>query len=429
MTDFAQDLPPELQAELGSILTRRKLAADQASRYAGGYLGAAGRRQLGETDQQMKELTSRYNTGLQGAVQNYMQTKLGAPAIPQPADELGGGPGRPEMAADPRKAVMEALMSQYGPLARVGQSELAHQQKLEDAYTLNEGDKRIIPGPGGSAVGQREVHNPKLPVHEIPATWEQDLPQGSTRLPTDPAGIFRLTGTDGQKDVYEVTYERGKRTGYKKLDSSQIIKDPTQGNQTQTIQDPLDPTKTLVVKVGSFNEAKYRAGDKTGVVGAGPKPSTEGVSRAEGFSTFQNVNANLDKLEKQVELTLGSKLGRVTGIPGALWNVPGMAGADAAGRLEGLKSQIGFEALQALRNAAHNGASGLGQVTEKEHVYLQTQLGNLAKAQSETEVRRVLGDIKTWIGQARERYKSAYEKRYNAGPTAPTKPPEGYTPL
>lgn len=444
MSDFA--LPPDLAIEQQLIAQRERLAQMMAQRsmqpISSGSpmsvvspLQVAGQMFAGHRANQMQQgvegdtrkLGENYNQMLSQGVKEYMAKRNGtAPAIPQPDAELGGGPGAPAgRDADPQGAILDAMTSRNPLLRNIGSMDYQHQLKRTDPYTLNEGDLRV--NPGGPSVS-----NPKEAVHALPADWKKDLPAGYVLDPKDPAGVFRLKGTDGQMDVYELTYERGKKIGQKKLDSSQIIRDPgTNSMATTTIQDPKDPTKTLVVRTAAFDPKKYLAGDSTGVVGPGPKASTEGVQRAEGFATFQNVNANLDKLEKQVQLTLDSKLGRTTGLAGKIPNVPGFAGADAEGRLEGLKSQVGFEALQALRNAAHNGASGLGQVTEKEHIYLQTQLGNLAKAQSEKEIRRVLGEIQTWVAGARERYKQAYEKRFNAGGQQPggNQPPEGFTPL
>lgn len=359
MTDFAQDLPPELQAELGSILTRRKLAEERASKYAGGYIGAQGNRALAETDQQMKDLTARYNTGLQGAVQNYMQTKLGVPAIQEPPDEAGGGPGRPGVAPDPRRAVIEALMSQYGPLARVGASELSHQQKLEDPVTLHEGDLRVMPGPGGGAEGQRTFANPKVAEHAIPANWSSHLPPGASRLDTDPAGVYRMKGTDGQMDVYQLEFDRGALKGSKKLDSSQVVRDSNQNFQTVTVVDPMDTSENprqMIVRVGQYDEAKYRKGDKTGVVGYSGKETDRGKRDGKRQFNMQGLGKTLQDAE---DLLNGVVRDEETGevIPGKRATLPTGSGVgsvvDAAGALIG-KSPAG--AVEAQKMKALGGA-------------------------------------------------------------------------
>jgi hypothetical protein len=133
---------------------------------------------------------------------------------------------------------------------------------------------------------------------------------------------------------------------------------------------------------------------------------------------LESAVSALDRLGEQVNLVKGSKLSRITGIPGALPNIPGSQGSDAQARLDALKSQVGFSVLQALRNSAKTGSSGLGQVTQKEHELLQSQLGSLAKAQSEGEIRRVLGDISKFVEESKDRLRAAHESKHS-GQTSP----------
>jgi len=129
-------------------------------------------------------------------------------------------------------------------------------------------------------------------------------------------------------------------------------------------------------------------------------------------SALQSSEAALDRLAAQVNLVEKSNLGRTTGLLGALPNVPGSEGSDAKARLDALKYQIGFGVLQEMKANSKNQSSGLGQVTEKEHVYLQSQLGNLEKAQSETEIRRVLKDIGKFAEESKGRLRAAYNLKH-----------------
>ena len=142
MADFQMgDMPLDMQAELSDILTRRKLAESRAQRFAGGYLGYQGNQQLDATNKQMQEVLGKYSTGLQGAVSDYVAKRNGAAAIPAPADDLGGGPGKPAVAADPQGAIIQALTSQYGPVQRLAGLEMKH----NEPYTLAEGAQRVTP--------------------------------------------------------------------------------------------------------------------------------------------------------------------------------------------------------------------------------------------------------------------------------------------
>lgn len=226
--EFINDMPPELQAEMSSILARRQLAAHNAQRYGGGIWGRQAQNQMQALDQPQQEVLAKYNAGLASAVDAYRRQVQGSPEIPMPPEEAGGGPGRPGVAADPQGAVVQAMMSQYGPLQRLGAKQYEHELKLRDPYTLPEGAVRVNPGPGG-AEGTK-VTNPKVSEHAIPDDWSKHLPPGAKRLAADPAGIYRMPGADGATDVYQLEFDRGALKGSKKLDNSpRISVDARQG--------------------------------------------------------------------------------------------------------------------------------------------------------------------------------------------------------
>lgn len=348
-------MPPELQAELNSILTRQKIAAQMASRGAGGYLGAMGNARLATADKDMQGFAGKYNQGLQAAVQAYSQQAQGRPAIDAPTDDLGGGPGRPEIAPDPQGAVTSALMSHYGPLKALGAKYLEHQLKSSDPYTLNEGDQRITP-PLFAGGKQTVVTNPKVPEHAIPDTWAESLPEGATRLPTDPPGVYRMTGTDGQKDVYQLEFDRGKLKGSKKLDSSQIVRDANQNFQTTTIQDPLDTSENprqITVRVGMYDEAKYLKGDKTGVIGVSGKETDRGKREGKRQFNMQGLGGTIQQAEDLLNGNVRDEAGEI--IPGKKGQLPTQSGmgslVDAAGNFVG-KTMAGAKEATALKAIA-----------------------------------------------------------------------------
>lgn len=129
---------------------------------------------------------------------------------------------------------------------------------------------------------------------------------------------------------------------------------------------------------------------------------------------YRDVMASYDKLKKQAGLVKDSKLGRVTGIPGMVPNVPGQAGSVAISRLEGLKSMIVADTLKAIKALSQNGASGFGNLSDKEGAILSQQLGNLHNATSEAELRRVVGDIESFVDDAKARLTTAYKEKHAA---------------
>lgn len=188
------------------------------------------------------------------------------------------------------------------------------------------------------------------------------------------------------------------------------------GLQERLGQQRLDAMRAQAAARGQ-QAARPPAGYRPTATGLEPIPGgpadtkIQGAFNADTAALEASTNA-MNRLAEQVNLVENSKLGRITGIPGVLPNVPGFAGADAEGRLNALKNQVGFSVLNSLKDVSRTGASGLGQVTEKEHAMLQMQLGNLDKAQSEEEIRRVLSDIKKFTDESKGRLRNAYNIKH-----------------
>lgn len=82
-----------------------------------------------------------------------------------------------------------------------------------------------------------------------------------------------------------------------------------------------------------------------------------------------------------------------TGLSGAvLSNLPGTDAYTLSKRLDTIRANIGFDKLQAMREASPTGGA-LGQVSEMENRLLQAVYGSLDQAQSAEELRRVLDQV------------------------------------
>jgi hypothetical protein len=447
-TSYFGELPPELAVEAQKIARQEAMAnailersqQPLAGRQAGhlyvaphpmegvAQLGAAyfGNQAHQRNEAAMGELANRYNNMLGEGVQDYMRQRYGTGVQPDPQEvqqsqDFGTPPPAPAQ-GNQRQAIITAMTSRNPFVRQLGSADYGEMKQNEKPIVVPSDSTLTETGPDG----QRRPTVVGAPKNAIPEDWSKHLPPGSKIVPTDPRGVFRMSTADGREGIFAMEFEGGQPKGYKRLDNEL---DPNRMGTGRGVpvelQDPNDPMGVIVVD--SITKQ---------VIGKKPKVSQRGAFNADASATFQNVNSNLDKLEKQVQLAEGANLKRVTGLQGALPNVPGFAGADAQSRLDSLKSMIKLDVLQALRNAAHNGSSGLGQVTEKEHEILGQYLGSLEKAQSESEIRRVLGDIKKWVAESRGRYRTAYEQKLGnsappsggkAGNTPP--PPAGFQPL
>ena len=119
----------------------------------------------------------------------------------------------------------------------------------------------------------------------------------------------------------------------------------------------------------------------------------------------------------------GWPLDNTTGLTGSLLSsVPGSAAHDVLKQLDTIKASIGFERLQAMRDAAPSGASGLGQVTEKEIGFLQAAMGSLEQSQSKEQFLKNLAAVKKQYIKTINalRAQQAEHRRINGLPASPS---------
>ena len=103
------------------------------------------------------------------------------------------------------------------------------------------------------------------------------------------------------------------------------------------------------------------------------------------------VTSNIDALIPQLDEDLASWLpSNVAGFGGKiLSNIPGSDAYDFNARIETIKANIGFDKLQAMRDASPTGGA-LGQVSEMELRQLNASMGNLDIGQSPEQLRKNL---------------------------------------
>lgn len=137
--------------------------------------------------------------------------------------------------------------------------------------------------------------------------------------------------------------------------------------------------------------------------------------------------ADLDRLADAAKEVLAAPgLDRITGIPGALPNIPGSDAANAQAKLDALTSQVGFSVLQNMRNNSPTGGA-LGQVSDRENEMLQNNLAALSRKQSGAEYRKQLQKIIDYAEGSKERRVKAFDAEY-ANPPPPASRVGGLAP-
>lgn len=131
---------------------------------------------------------------------------------------------------------------------------------------------------------------------------------------------------------------------------------------------------------------------------------------------LNGTTAALDRLAASAnEVLQHPGLAGSFGLRGAIPNIPGTNAADATAKLQALQAQVGFNALQEMRNASKTGGA-LGSVSDKEHALLQSQISSLSKAQSVEQARENLAKVIKYTEDAKDRLQKAYNMKHSAQP-------------
>lgn len=116
------------------------------------------------------------------------------------------------------------------------------------------------------------------------------------------------------------------------------------------------------------------------------KAAAEEQKQQYGSVVFEDIG-------RVVEMLNGGRDEPITGVMGKIASgIPGSERADAEALVETIKANIGFDRLQAMREASPTGGA-LGNVTERELATLQAVMGNLSFGQSKQQLLQNLGRL------------------------------------
>jgi len=126
----------------------------------------------------------------------------------------------------------------------------------------------------------------------------------------------------------------------------------------------------------------------------------------------QNKMMALDDMKRSVNDVLNDPgLDGIAGLYGKLPIIPGTARANAAAKLDALKTKTAFSALQALREGSPTGGA-LGQISDKEETMLQNSISSLDKAQSPQQLRQSLNQILDFVDRHQASIKGEFKATY-----------------
>lgn len=182
----------------------------------------------------------------------------------------------------------------------------------------------------------------------------------------------------------------------------------------QNIVDAREREKNSITQQQGKIPPGYRqttGGNLEAIPGGPADTKIQGQLNADTAS-LQSSMSDLDRLAASAnEILQHPGLGGITGLGGALPNIPGTDASNAQAKLNTLKSQIGFGVLQAMRSASKTGGA-LGNVSDAEGKRLEANLAALENAQSEKQMRESLAKIINYSNSAKDRLANAYNIRY-----------------
>ena len=131
---------------------------------------------------------------------------------------------------------------------------------------------------------------------------------------------------------------------------------------------------------------------------------------------FNEMNAKFDLAAQEIDRAIAFiDSGGAAGASSFTQNIPIVGGQTPAGGLANslmtIKSRIGFDELQAMREASPTGGA-LGQVSEREIDFLQSLMGSLAQDQKPNILRENLVTIRNFLAGRQGRYERAFNTKY-----------------
>jgi hypothetical protein len=125
-----------------------------------------------------------------------------------------------------------------------------------------------------------------------------------------------------------------------------------------------------------------------------------------------SVSDGYDRMIDSVDQILSSPgLERAVGFGSYIPGIRGGSKVDADALITKLKSQVGFNVLQNMRDMSKTGGA-LGQISDKEEELLQNNLAALSTAQSPEQFRKQLLSIKQFAEESKRHFESAYNAQY-----------------
>jgi hypothetical protein len=234
------------------------------------------------------------------------------------------------------------------------------------------------------AMAQRDA-SPNIPVLQDQGSRAQDAT--SIIQMQEQAGAL----TQGKRDDAVLTAGLGSGS----LSGSDLIRIGTAmaGGASQGGLNALDRAGREFGAIEDRNRAEQIALDKAAAKAKGKEGGDDNAAQVSSGI----VTGLIDEVVPIIDDDANGLFNRIFGVGGnttgmfgkLLSNVGGTDANNLRAQLDTIRSNVGFDKLQAMREASPTGGA-LGNVSEKENMYLQSVLGNVEQSQSPEQLKRNL---------------------------------------
>lgn len=158
---------------------------------------------------------------------------------------------------------------------------------------------------------------------------------------------------------------------------------------------------------------RYTTDGELEPIPGGKEDAKRRESHAKADKMVKGTVINLTALKKQAEkLIKHPGLRGITGISGAIFNIPGGKAANAEALLTQLKSRTSLDTLQNMRAISPTGGA-LGNVSDAEGKRLETYIAALDKAQDTKTMKEALTEIINYVDSATGNLQSGFEQTFS----------------
>ena len=356
-------LPPQLQAEVATMRNNR-VPEDRINNYI------TQRMQYYNT---LPQAPSPAN-GVDGALNAAMVNKAPAPA-PQAMLSMP--------TEDTNETIAQSTMGAPPPVFNQSMINTGQSPQLRPSQTYN---NPVDPQASFDveAMAQRDA-SPNIPVLQDQGSRAQDAT--SIIQMQDQAGAL----TQGKRDDAVLTAGLGSGS----LSGSDLIRIGTAmaGGASQGGLNALDRAGREFGAIEDRNRAEQLALEKAAAKAKGKEGGDDNAAQVSSGI----VTGLIDEVVPIIDDDANGLFNRIFGVGGnttgmfgkLLSNVGGTDANNLRAQLDTIRSNVGFDKLQAMREASPTGGA-LGNVSEKENMYLQSVLGNVEQSQSPEQLKRNL---------------------------------------